>query len=433
MLASSPSLTALQTSYSAQTMPETPSSGGAPSLAGRLFRYLANLTALAFMAYFGRFLYRAWHAPQLFPDGDYRKNGYLLLAFGLLMVGIAFGRFRRKKRLAGVLLSLGIGLLALGISDEYILTQVFATSGPGSPLHLTHQRWHRTYVHRNEANYWERSLIPYREPGSSGKVVIAAVGDSFTFGQGVLGEQLRFTNLLEKSLHERLAPNIDVLNFGSGAGDPITETAWIKDSVATVHPKVVAIFYLSNDIRGVGRFVKVAGGRSLTQAEKAGMIASPTFNHLHWNLIGPMAYERAGNAMFMDLLFAYMNEPHLQEHLEDVRKTVRAAKDIGAQPVFVILPFPHMWQGIEEYWQIEIYKKIMAAVTEEGALTLNLASVEKEMTPTEFQIGPMDGHPNAVAHAAIARPLADWFVGNPEACRTIAPADKCPPSSPSGR
>jgi lysophospholipase L1-like esterase len=349
----------------------------------------------------------------------YWRNNWITIAFGAVWIAAAFIGWRRGSRMVGVRLLMGILALMLAAADAYVLAYRFDTSGPGGGLNLTNGRWMETYLGKvrpdphgreflNEAKFWERSLAPYYELGPEDRFLIAAVGDSFTFGQGVLNRDHRFTERLQARLQTSHGKNVEVLNFGWGNGDTKTETTWIRDAVVKVKPDVVAIFYLANDIEDLA-FFTAPPGYAIGKTETALLIASPAFNLAYWRLAGPWIYAGMGNAYFHNLLMSYVNEERFQKHLADINRQVETVRSIGAAPIFVILPFPHLWQGVDKAWQAKIYARIAAAAESQSALVLNLASIEDEITPEAFQVNPIDGHPNAAAHDLIAQRVYDWL------------------------
>lgn len=367
---------------------------------------------------------------QLLTMPRYWRNAEILGVFGVVMIVLGFMAWRRRGRLAGARLLLGLLAVMLAGADAYVLAYRFDTSGPGGALNLTNTRWMDTYLGAvrpdpagraltNEAKFWERSLAPYWAMAPEDRYLIAAIGDSFTFGQGVLDRSDRFTERLQALLQQKYGSKVEVLNFGWGNGDTKTETTWIRDSVSKVHPDMVAIFYLANDIEDLGFFASPPGyplGKTVTTM----LIASPAFNLSFWRLAGPRIYAGMGNAYFHNLLMAYVNEERMQAHLTDIGTQVDAAAALGAKPVFVILPFPHLWQTVSKESQKKVYDRIGGAAASHGAVVINLSGIEGEMTPDEFQQNPIDGHPNARAHALIATRVYEGLLAQPELAAALA-------------
>ena len=360
----------------------------------------------AIAVYFGWFVLELRRTDQLLPAWRYGAHATLFAMWAVALTVMAFRRRTRRGMLTGVMLSAASGLLAFAVTDALIAGFRFDTAGPVWNLNLTHSRWVQTFVRTNEGGFWERSLAPYRGERSSERFVIAAVGDSFTFGQGVLGAEYRFTDRLQDLLQAKFGRRVEVLNFGLGGGDTSSETGWVRDDVASIHPDLVVVFYLSNDIEPAAVFTAPA----LTNLPTRWLIASPTFNYLYWYLFGPLAYQAAGTAYFKNLLLAYADDRQMDAHLRDIEALIATIHKIGARAGFVILPFPHMWSAVDENVQQDIYGRILMTAERAGAVTLNLAALEKEFPPAQFQVNHIDGHPNERVHARIAAEVYNWLL-----------------------
>lgn len=374
--------------------------------------------AAAIILYFIWFGISLSGTSELLPTYRYLVNAALLALAGTALTVFAFQRAKRRARLAGTSLFLASVALIISITDVYILTFRFDTSGPNWNLVLTHNRWVNTFVHTNEAGFWERSLKPYQGPGHDERYIIAAVGDSFTFGQGVLGAEYRFTNRLQRSLQDTFGPRVEVLNFGLSGGDTRSEAQWIRESVPQVHPDMVIVFYLANDIDA--RNVYSAGARGTGDPPTTLLLASPTVNYAYWYLFGPFVYESAGGVYFRNLLLAYLDEQRMRQHLSEVDALINAIRDIGARPALVILPFPHMWTDVIKEVQLQIYTQIADQAEASGAIVLNLASLEAEVPPERFQVNHIDAHPNEDVHALIAGRVHQWLSAQPQLLEDVA-------------
>ena len=369
-------------------------------------------TAAAITLYFIRFGVSLSETSTFLPTYRYIVNDALLAIAAIALTLFAFCRARRHARWGGASLFLASTALIVAVADVYILAFRFDTSGPGWNLVLTHTRWLSTFVQTNEAGFWERPLAPYRHLSADDRYIIAAVGDSFTFGQGVLGAEYRFTNRLHRSLQDAFGSRVEVLNFGMSAGNTRQEARWIRESVAQVRPDMVIVFYLSNDIQPIEG--SDAGVRMRDGMPTRLLLASPIFNYAYWYLFGPLVYGTAGSAQTRNFQLAYRDEERMRQHLNDIDALIDAIRGIGARPALVILPFPHMWAGVNQDVQEQIYARIAGHAQRQGALVLNLAPLEAELPPARFQVNHMDGHPNADAHALIASRLHRWLSVQPE-------------------
>jgi len=98
----------------------------------------------------------------------------------------------------------------------------------------------------------------------------------------------------------------------------------------------------------------------------------------------------------MQGLKASYDDPAIfQKHVDQLHELFRDVKRIGAQPVFVFMPFPHMWKLFPKSSRDEIYSRIKDTVAETGIPIIDLSDIEEKYTPEEFQLNPFDAHPNA--------------------------------------
>jgi lysophospholipase L1-like esterase len=301
----------------------------------------------------------------------------------------------------------------LAVLDLAITVFCLDTSGLGGVQCFTHTNWHQRFARSNQLGYWERDLAPYLEPRQPGRqLVIAVVGDSWTWGQGVHGKERRFTNLLEAELHSHPAGPVTVLNFGRAGADSQEELQLLKDA-AKVQPDVVLIGYLANDI---DRYASM-GSFSVKQSRvwcRVSML-SPTVNLLYWRMVAPPVYAEFGQVYTQAVRHAYADPAIMAKHLGDIDKLVAEVRSMNARPVLAILPFPGMWQttpGVKDnavqvrQFRNDVYGTIAQHVRSLGVPVIEAQTIEDEMSAAEFALNPMDNHPSAAAHRRMAQVLA---------------------------
>ncbi len=104
--------------------------------------------------------------------------------------------------------------------------------------------WGGDQLSRINAQGWRDDDFQH-EP-AHGKLRLAVVGDSFTFGVGLnFGE--RFSELLETK-----QPGLEVLNFGMNASGTDQHLRMVEESVLAYQPKVIVLTtYMGNDLEGI--------------------------------------------------------------------------------------------------------------------------------------------------------------------------------------
>ena len=339
---------------------------------------------------------------------------YLICVFLFL---VAANKYKDHKAWSIILLSSASFLLVLSLFDFYLITFRYDTSGPGGENVITHRHWFNTFVSKNEGGFWERSLAEFNNPlKKNNHLVIAVVGDSFTWGQGVEGKESRFTERLEKKLNSASGrERITVLNFGQGGADTFQEIGIVQKYVAKVHPDIVLICYLTNDIN----VKNPLGNRKYydTTGEKLSTI-NPTINFIYWRLIGPNKYKNFGLLYMNNLVEAYKDPETFNHHINDIYKLIEEVRKIGARPIFVLLPFPQMWNLFPKSMRDNIYENIRNLVLLKKVPVIDLTYIEEKYSPGEFVVNSFDAHPNEKMHEEFAEAIYNWFMNHKDYLKT---------------
>jgi lysophospholipase L1-like esterase len=370
----------------------------------------------------------AWHIFGEFRVTNiyYLLNITYLVCVLLLITGAM--KYQNDKMRSAVLLSSASLLLILTLNDFYLVTFCYDTSGPGGANVITHCHWFNKFVTKNEYGFWDRSLSRYENPVDKRKeLVIAVVGDSFTWGQGLKGKSLRLTEQLEKRLNARSGvKQVTVLNFGKGGADTIQEKQITDEFVSKIHPDIVVVCYITNDIYSDSNDYSDFGERIST--------ISPTVNLIYWRLIGPAKYQDIGLRYLKGLVALYNDKESFNKHMDDLSQLFQDIKKMEAQPIFVLLPFPHMWKIFPKETGDNIYNRIKEAVAKSGIPVIDLSYIEEKYTLAEFQVSSFDGHPNEKMHAEFAEAIYQWLVNKAEFVNLSNDNQDtgAPPASPSG-
>jgi lysophospholipase L1-like esterase len=401
----------------------------------RIIHYAVGLNCLFCTSFYIASALAAWSSVDgkgLFPWPIYKIHVFVLgfLVVNLILAAFLFFRHSWKKWSAFSVF-LGTILGTMSSVDAYIFFFRFQTFGSGSQWNLTNLRWVQRFSHANERGYWERPLLPYEKEERKDQMLLAAVGDSFTWGMGLHGKHLRFTNVAERYLQDNFNQTATILQYGKPGADTRDEMKIIKEDVAPVKPRVVMIFYLSNDI--TEKPVMDWSPVTFDSWQHFCFAISPSYNYLYWRYRGPGLYASQARAYFTNLLLAYLNSDDMKKHLTDVGDMIQTVHSIGAKPVLVILPFPRMWQNVHKHIKDEIYAKIADCGRQHGARVLELQGIEEEMTPQEFEVAATDAHPNERAHALMGERIGEWLIANNDLLASPNRFSQNPDRAPVGR
>ena len=267
---------------------------------------------------------------------------------------------------------------------------------------MSHRNWHRRFVtSTNELGYWEDPVKMTDSPK------IAAIGDSFTWGQGVFGKNLRFTEQLSSKLGHR------VWNFGMNGTTTRDQRQVILPQLAPFKPDIVLVCYLANDIHDeVQLFVPRTYPREFWPHRF--MVGSPTYNFIYWRFLTQMGMQEQTSQYFLTLFLNYLDPQVMAHHTQDIGQLVQDIRKMGAKPVGVLLPFPHLFRQIQPSHRDRIYGQVRKAFEDSGAPVIELQDLEHQYPPGKFEVSPIDAHPNAQVHEAIASGIARWFEAHPE-------------------
>lgn len=88
---------------------------------------------------------------------------------------------------------------------------------------------------------------------------------------------------------------------------------------------------------------------------------------------------------------------------------VEKVRAMGAQPVAIILPFPHMFYHVQPEYRKKVYDAVGKAFRDAGAPVLELQDLEDTFPVGQFEAGPIDSHPSARVNEAMAERIAAWL------------------------
>jgi lysophospholipase L1-like esterase len=344
---------------------------------------------------------------------------YFAVSFHLLLLAFCLVRKQPTKWQAALgrgFLLLGTSLFLLATVDVYIIAFRYDTSGLGGIHCFTHHNWYKRYARHNQLGYWERDLTPYLdERRPKGELLIAAVGDSWTWGQGIRGAQYRFGDVLEAELKGKTPQPVTVLNFGRGGADTNQEREMLDDA-AKVRPDFVLICYLANDIAPYATNM-TPHHVEVSPLERRLTLLSPTANFLYWRVRAPHLDHDLGRQWSEAICAAYADPSIMGKHLADVESLIARVREIKAKPIFVIMPYPSMWledaaaanrSGLSKrQLRNQTYEALTKKVQSLNVPVIAAYCIEDEMTLRDFALNPMDAHPNEAANRRMAETMRD--------------------------
>lgn len=281
-------------------------------------------------------------------------------------------------------------------------------------------------VKMNSLGFREREIrVP--KPENTFRVVV--LGDSLTFGIGLLPEQ-RFTDLTENNLkHIMPDKNIEVLNFGEPGADIIDELGNLRRIIYTVQPDLIVIGFCSNDFMANIDLYQV-------RVKQFESLYGPAVNYIMngmrkfgFNAMA-MVFHRAFNGMLMSLGFLpkidYSSEILVKEETPEViafRENLIEIKNLSDKyelpaPVFVVLNQKSMTSVLTDYEdiseglpiQLRLYHKAEMIAEESGFKHYNYEKEILEQKPKEISVNEVDDHPSAELNLIYAQKLTSLLL-----------------------
>jgi hypothetical protein len=263
--------------------------------------------------------------------------------------------------------------------------------------------------------------IGFRGGSLGGAPWAVAVGDSFTFGQGVDHDGI-WTSLLAKSLGR------DVINFGVPAQGPAQYTRILKRYALPMHPRLALYGFYFNDLDSAVRFRRIKRGIPVGRYLRE--------NSVVYNLIHGVPQPAAQEQVFFkaDGVEFSLDPDGLRRNLErqtekfddrwtavshEVDDGIKASAEAGV--TFVLFYFPSRW---EVYWdqinkQLEfpskldidrLRRQVVEYCATKKILCLDLTAPLKRAASQNQQLYfRTDGHWNQEGHRVVAQAMRQFL------------------------
>jgi lysophospholipase L1-like esterase len=246
----------------------------------------------------------------------------------------------------------------------------------------------------------------FEERPGPGELRILAVGDSFTFGSGVQGEDT-WPQQLERMLQRRSASNVQVINAGFAGGHaPSTYAAWLESDGLALQPSTVIVGFCLNDM----------GGRVPMLAYPVLPAEPPLFGV---SKLGEYVRRQARQRALLATAvgdYAVVVQAFPQPW-EDTRRGLAAmqllCRERGVR--LVVAVFPMLSLLGPKYPYKGLHALVDAFLSEQGIEHLDLYPRFENRDERELWADVTDQHPNDAGQHIIAQGIRDWLDAHPEA------------------
>ncbi|MFO0949061.1 MAG: GDSL-type esterase/lipase family protein [Planctomycetota bacterium] len=250
----------------------------------------------------------------------------------------------------------------------------------------------------------DREFSPFPPPGV---LRIAAVGDSFVFGEGVPVERT-----LSRQMQSLLGERYEVMNCGRVGADNEFELRLLLTVTSTFHCNRVIFSFLVNDVKLTPELEKQQayindliiirdeaaekqshGGKSLFR------LPSMIRNFLTMRNVTSQTIQ-----WYLDSYDPRYNATNLAKLEKQIHLLGRIP---GVRVAFVIYP---LLEGLEkEYPLAAVHAKVAALAKAAGLPVLDLAPAFAGQKSSELWVHDTDHHPNGRAQAIAAQAIIDWL------------------------
>jgi len=275
----------------------------------------------------------------------------------------------------------------------------WATQYPSNPRGYFDDRNRVTYS-LNAQGFRGRDFSP-KPPGS---YRIAAIGDSWTFGEGVRLEHTYPVRLEQLIAASTPGPACDVLNLGIN-GYGVRDHLVLLDQIPDLQLDALVFGYVLNDI---SHFEFDRLGLELRHDEQSQALLHVPSRLL--NVIGSRFWMRAVSsrtqAFVLDLYEADRFWNELADRLRDLAALV-SKRNLA----LVVVIFPDLdGLALDPYPYAPIHGKLHALFDELGVRYIDMTDCFREHGAEALRVHPADAHPNEIAHELIAAVVSPWAV-----------------------
>ncbi|MGC6423730.1 MAG: SGNH/GDSL hydrolase family protein [Lentimonas sp.] len=248
---------------------------------------------------------------------------------------------------------------------------------------------------------------------------IAALGDSFTFGEGVYDGDT-YAQQLEKRLNSASETHrYEAYNFGVGGYNTTQSLQLLKDLAIQVKPDHVIFGYTLNDAEpALFRLDKATGEirrqertiEAVDSATHSKPSDSPLDKLRIVQLIRKFSDRRKADELTTDYYHSlYESEnPNWIETQNKLKEFGQFCAEQGVDSTVVI--FPVLYELTEDYPFRDIHQQIARTLEENSINYIDLYPHLKSYNATDLWVHPTDQHPNEIVHAILAEILVEQIL-----------------------
>jgi hypothetical protein len=354
------------------------------------------------------------------------SNGYLLsmavwlsllAASPVLLVKLRRRLKEKPKKLKWVFLGLSTWLclclltaIELGFALLYDTTDSFSMTNASRrwfEVHVTPDLKVLEFSNGTGIEYRDTKEFPKPETLQQNSKHLCMLGDSFTFGHGVVRVEDRFSNRLETLLNETTAEDAATSrSVVSNLSKPGTDLYWVesvlKHAFADGHRIDNAVYVMClND-------VEAFHDPTMSESTNRAKFEPPTFlfretYFFNWAWFRYQQVSQSGIRDYYDFVAGYYEGEPWQRFRPKLREVDQLCESNNCRLTVAVFPFLHS-TGDDQFATIR--QQITEACRQDGIEVIDLNRAFGGHRDEVLTVNAFDAHPNELAHQLVAEFLA---------------------------
>ena len=300
-----------------------------------------------------------------------------------------------KKKLFLCLLSIVTTLLFCELGVRFFVKPRSSGICTGA---LSHS-WTETHVNFNSEGFRDSEFTSKNSEDS-----VIFIGDSFTFGQGVEIDKIFF------SIANNQITDKEFYNLGTSGANTIAAQRRLMSVTKkfAIKPSDVIFQHYFNDIDYLVNFQKAKTNFSRKFLQTPQLVSFANVSFLFDYLYHPFLY-RSFSSNYSEIIFdAFKDEKIMSEHLLDILKVYKIAKDLGANFHFLVFPNINNLKLLKESdAYISKLQSLYIDKCDKGDSWIDVSKLLLTMDESTWRLNSVDGHPSVNVHMNIGEVLVD--------------------------